>query len=454
VTVTVYRSAAEKRRLVGAAATEFAKPWLGEVHVVDSPSPHPLLRHELVHAVAGAIAKGPLRVPARAGVLPSAGLVEGLAVALEVPRGDWTIHEWSRAARDLGFLPDITTIVGPAGFWSQAPARAYTAAGSFLAFLIERHGADKVARAYRDGDVATSLGAPLDALAAEWQAFLDGIAVPPGLQEVARARLERRSLFARRCAREAAALASGAAAASGAGRTAEACRLWRRFGAFGEEAPAEKAAGDTLAHGGDLDGAAAAYAGARARAGPGDDALRAALAAAEGDLAWRRGDLAAAERGWAEALAAHPDRPEARLLEAKRAAAADGALSAVARAYLRRGRSCAALARVASVERPLAAYLVGRALLRARRGGAALPELARADAGPLPPVLALEARAIRAEARCLAARKTRARLGSRRSSRAPAASRAGACGGERCAAGSRRRSARRRRADRSAHLAR
>ena len=105
VTVTVYRSAAEKRRLVGAAATEFAKPWLGEVHVVDSPSPHPLLRHELVHAVAGAIAKGPLRVPARAGVLPSPGLVEGLAVALEVPRGDWTIHEWSRAARDLGLPP-------------------------------------------------------------------------------------------------------------------------------------------------------------------------------------------------------------------------------------------------------------------------------------------------------------------------------------------------------------
>jgi hypothetical protein len=403
VTVTVYRSAAEKRRLVGAAATEFAKPWLGEVHVVDSPSPHPLLRHELVHAVAGAIAKGPLRVPARAGVLPSAGLVEGLAVALEVPRGDWTIHEWSRAARDLGFLPDVAAIVGPAGFWSQAPARAYTAAGSFLAFLAERHGAEKVVRAYRDGDVASSLGASLESLVAEWHAFLDGVAVPPGLEEVARARFERRSLFARRCAREAAALASGAAAAAGAGRTAEACRLWRRFGDFGEAAAAEKAAGDTLARGGDLDGAAAAYASARAQAGPGDDALRAALAAAEGDLAWRRGDLAAAERGWAEALAARPDRPEARLLEAKRAAAADGALGAAARAYLLgEGDPALALARVARVQRPLAAYLVGRALLARGEARAAIPELARADAGPLPPVLALEARTLRAEARCLA----------------------------------------------------
>ena len=39
VTVTVHRSAAEKRRLVGAAATDFAKPWLGEVHVVDARRP-------------------------------------------------------------------------------------------------------------------------------------------------------------------------------------------------------------------------------------------------------------------------------------------------------------------------------------------------------------------------------------------------------------------------------
>jgi hypothetical protein len=403
VTVHVYRSPAEKRRLVGAAATEFAKPWLAEVHVVDAPAPHPSLRHELVHAVAGAIAAGPLRIPVRAGIVPSAGLLEGLAVALEIPRGDWTVHEWSRAARELGLLPDVAAIVGPAGFWTQAPARAYTASGSFLAFLLERHGPAKVARAYRDGDVAAALGAPLESLVAEWQAFLDGVAVPPGLEAAARARLGRKSLFARRCAREAAALAADASAAAGTGRADEACRLWRRWGALADAAAAEKAAGDALARGGDLDGASAAYARARSWAAPEDEALRASLASAEGDLAWRRGELAAAERGWSEALAAHPDRPEARLLAAKRAAVADPALGAAARSYLlAEGDPALALARLARAEHPLAAYLVGRALLSRGEVEAALPELARADAHPLPPLLAAEARALRAEARCRA----------------------------------------------------
>jgi tetratricopeptide (TPR) repeat protein len=404
VTVYVYRSAAEKRSLVGAGATEYAKPWLAEIHLADAALPHPVLRHEMVHAVAGALAGGLLHVPARAGVLPSAGLVEGLAVALDLPRGAWTVHEWSRAARDLGLLPDVTRIVGPAGFWTQAPARAYTAAGSFLAFLLERRGPGPVARAYRTGDLAGALGAPLEALAADWQRFLDGVEVPPGLRAAARERLGRGSVFARPCAREIATLELDAARAYSAGRTGEACALWERVAARPDPdgAAAEKAIGDALARGGDLDAAERAYRSADARAPEDDAALRTALAAARGDLAWRRGDAAAAEARWSEALARHPDRPEARLLEAKRLAASDPELGPPARGYLLGdGDPGTALARVAAVPRPLASYLLGRALLQRGETAAAVPELERGAAGGLPPDLALEARLLSAEARCL-----------------------------------------------------
>ena len=140
VKVWVHRSAEEKRRLVGAGRTEFTKPWLAEIQVLDAPGGPPALRHEIVHAVGGAVAGGPLGVPARYGVLVDAGLVEGLAVALEVPRGDWTVHEWARAMKDLGLLPRAAHLVEPAGFFSAPAARAYGASGSFLAFLIERRG--------------------------------------------------------------------------------------------------------------------------------------------------------------------------------------------------------------------------------------------------------------------------------------------------------------------------
>ena len=99
-----------------------------------------MLRHEIVHAVASVLAPGPLRLPARAAPRPDLALVEGLAVALESPRSGFTVHQWSRAARDLGFLPDLGRILGPAGLLVQAPARAYTAAGSFLAYLLQRYG--------------------------------------------------------------------------------------------------------------------------------------------------------------------------------------------------------------------------------------------------------------------------------------------------------------------------
>ncbi len=67
-TVWLYRSAQEKQRLVGAGHTSFTKPWLAEIHLNEEGVPHPVLRHELVHALASAAAGGPLHVPARAGL--------------------------------------------------------------------------------------------------------------------------------------------------------------------------------------------------------------------------------------------------------------------------------------------------------------------------------------------------------------------------------------------------
>jgi hypothetical protein len=401
VTAYVYRSAAEKRRLVGASATEYAKPWLRELHLVDAPLPHPLLRHELVHVVGAEIAGGLLGVPARGVVLVSAGLVEGLAAALETPRGRFTVHEWSRAARELGLLPDVARIVGPAGFYAEPPARAYTAAGSFLAFLVERHGADRVREAYRTGDLEAALGLPLRALAAEWDGYLATVELPAGALAAARSRLGRKSLFARPCAREVAALEAGAAAAAARGRAGDACALYAEAARRSGSAAALKAAADVRARAGDLDGAARGYAEARAAAPPDDVALSASLAAAEGDLAWRRADPAAAVARWESALGAHPDRADARLLHAKIAAARDPALGEAVRPWLLgEGDAAAALAGIARVPHPLAAYLAGRAHATRGEAAAAIAPLERAAAGELPGPIAREAALLLGEARC------------------------------------------------------
>jgi hypothetical protein len=401
VTVYVHRSAAEKRRLVGASATDFAKPWLAELHVVDAPLPHPTLRHELVHAVAGAAAGGLFRVPARALLFVSTGLVEGIAVALETPRSRWTVHEWSRAARAQRLLPDVRRIVGPAGFWSEPPARAYTAAGSFLRFVLERHGAAAVREAYHTGDLARATGEPLDALAAEWERFLDGLTLPAGLEAVARERLSRGSIFTRTCAREVASLEARAGRASAAGRAGEACTLLREAAARSGSPLDLKAAGDVLLRAGDLAGAQAAYRDADGPEAAGNPALQAALVAARGDLAWARGDTGAAVAAWSAALGMGLDRGELRLLQAKRVAASDRALDPAARDLLLGvGDPAVALAQAASVPHPLSAYLLGRALATRGEAAAAVPRLARAVEGGLPAAIAAEAGLLLGAARC------------------------------------------------------
>ncbi len=403
VTVFVHRSDEEKRRHVGAGATSFTKPWLREIHLTQAGWPHPVLRHELVHAVAAALDPGPLGVPARAGVLVAAGLVEGLAVALEVPRGSWTVHEWSAALEDLGMAPDVAGQLGPAGFWTTAPARAYTAAGSFIAYLLDRHGGAAVARLYRTGDFEASFGRPLQPLVAEWRAFLAALPRPPGLAAAARARFSRPALFAVPCAREVAALEARAWAEAGHGQVAAACAGLRRVSALTGRAGPLKSAGDLLARSGAFDEAGAAYQEAARAAGGDDLALTSALASARADLAWRRDRPAEAAAGWRAALDAGGERQDRRLLEAKLAALGDPDQAGALRPWLLgEADPSAALPGLERLDRPLPAYLAARVHLSRGRFEAALPLLRRALAGPLPDLLGREARYLLAEASCLA----------------------------------------------------
>ena len=401
-TVWLYRSPAEKRRLVGAGHTSFTKPWLAEIHVHEQGVPHPILRHELVHALASAVARGPLRVPARALVLVNPGLVEGLAVAVDVPAGSFDIHAWTRALRDQGRLPALDALLGATGFFGAAPARAYTAAGSFLRYLLDRYGAPAVLAAYREDDVARALGKPLAALEAEWHRFLDAVAVPPALAAQAEARFERGSVFARACARELASLEATAAAEAASGQSARAEALYRRASQLAGGDPAYlRAAAEGWRAKGDLDRAEALLGEAlgRAEAAGGRASLRSALLVALGDLRLREADGAAAAARYAAALALGTEGAESRALRARLLAARDPSLRAAVQPWLlgeADGR-----AQLETSAAPLARYLAARARLLDGDAAGALEVLDALPPSSLPgPAFRLEARRMRAEALC------------------------------------------------------
>jgi hypothetical protein len=401
----VYPNSATKARLMGGENTMVAKPWLREIHVHDVLTEHPVVAHELVHVLAGELAPGPLRVSAKWRVLVNMGLVEGLAEALTPERGALDLDAYARAMRVLKMAPDMRELLGPAGFWGAAPRRAYTIAGSFVSFLLEKHGAARLKRVYADGDFEAAYGRPLDELVREWEANIDALVVLPRDERRAEERFRIPSIFARPCAHVIAQLeakARNAAPAAAIGIREEICRhLGDSPSARMDLARAKRAAGDDdgfLALSAELLGSDGLFA-----------AQRAALLEERGEVLWKRADFAQAHNAFAAVLALEPELSSERL-QWVRLWALDEApeVRDAVRALLMREAtpvvSTLALARLADArgapkpEDRTLPYLVGRQLLNVKAWRDGVEWLERA--GPHPSA-AIEAERVRliAEAR-------------------------------------------------------
>jgi predicted negative regulator of RcsB-dependent stress response len=304
--------------------------------------------------------------------------------------------------RDQGRLPPTASLLGPGRFFGAAPARAYTAAGSFLRFLLDRHGGAAVLAAYGAGDVSRGLGRPLAELDGEWQRFLDGVEVAPRLAAAAESRFSRGSLFERACAREIAVLERDAASPRLAPQERE--RAARRASQLAGGDPAYLRAAVEAWRRSDA-GRATAVAGealARAEAVGARGTLRAALHTALGDLRLGAGDPAAAAAHFHAALALHPGSAESRTLRAKLALAENPALrDALAPSLLGLGDAGARSSALAASDAPLARYLLARVRLARGAPGLALATLSGVDAAALPDEsFRREAARMRAEALC------------------------------------------------------
>ncbi|MBK7156017.1 MAG: hypothetical protein IPH72_30290 [Sandaracinaceae bacterium] len=195
-----YRSAEEKRRLMGAGATFIAKPWRNEVHLQLGGWPHPVLAHEVVHAIARYASQGPFAVSGSlGGWFPNPGLIEGVAVAIAWDdRDGLTPDEWSAGLLAHDALPSPRDFLG-LRFGTIEPRRAYSAAGSFVRYLREREGVATLREVHRLGRVRGVTRASLAELEAGWKAHLRTVPLPEGALDMVALRLTRGSIFETVC---------------------------------------------------------------------------------------------------------------------------------------------------------------------------------------------------------------------------------------------------------------
>ncbi len=222
----VYPNRDEKGRLMGARQTLVAKIWLGEIHVLWPRYGHHWLAHELAHVFTGPFGATPLKLSVRNGIGVNMGLIEGVATAADWPVDDMSPHEASAALRRLEMAPELNNIVGAGGFWTQASGRAYTVTGSFIRFLVERHGIDTFRRAYGWGDFEAAYGRPVGELIADWEVFVDELQLTDETMEAARYLYRRPSIFEKVCARTTAELRRRARLAATRGQVGEMQRLY------------------------------------------------------------------------------------------------------------------------------------------------------------------------------------------------------------------------------------
>lgn len=404
--VFVYRSPEEKQALVGAGGTQFAKPWQRAVHINDAPFPHPVLKHELLHVMAAPFGTGPFHTTARFGVFAQMAIVEGLAVAGDNRMDDLTLHQWAAAMRKRELAPDLRVVFSPDGFYRVSPSRAYTLSGSFLRFLAETYGTEKLRHLYGAGDFPLAYGKSLDALATEWEQYVDQVPLDARAEAQAEQRFRRPSLFARPCAREVAAL-EGSAAEFLYSDPAQALELYQRCAKLQPDEPAYKLGqARALARMGrepEADELLARY-GETLTDKP---SVEAEVAMARGDVAWAMGRPDVATDQYQRVISQQPAPMVDRTARVKLAAVGMPVREQPIHAYFQQGQEDVKLfvlreALEQAPDDPYLHYLIGRRLTQGSAPALAIKHLDRAAKGELPEIIHRETLRLRLQARYLA----------------------------------------------------
>ncbi|MEK6756337.1 MAG: hypothetical protein AABZ02_09315 [Bacteroidota bacterium] len=190
----LYTSAEQKGRLIGAAGTNIAKPWLWQLHL-NLSDVEASFQHELTHVVAAEFGFPLFRI----GV--NSGLIEGLATALERTRYGEHLHRLAAMVFAVGLDPDMESLFSLSGFVRAHPDVGYTLAGSFCRYLIDRYGLRRFKLLYRGGDYATLYNKGISTLLHEWRQYVNRYELSDGEIEKAAYLFKRPSIFAKECAR-------------------------------------------------------------------------------------------------------------------------------------------------------------------------------------------------------------------------------------------------------------
>ena len=203
IDIWIYPDAKVKGRFIGAERTSFARVWKNEIHLVEAAPDSTLARHEMAHLFAAEFGNRPLRL-AGSKLIPTMGWIEGLAMAAEWPIQMYNLHTWSQAILDNPEqFGEISAHQILYGFWGLPSRVAYTLAGSYVRYMIDRFGMDKVKVLSNSmpGSFESILGTDFYTTFEDWKVLLNQHYSHPKAQILAPVIYGSSSIFDKHCAR-------------------------------------------------------------------------------------------------------------------------------------------------------------------------------------------------------------------------------------------------------------
>ncbi len=191
----VFDSPEQKRKLFGASNADVAKPWNKQIFI-NYTDVNNVLKHELAHVFSAEYGFSPLKLSGKF----NPAMLEGFASAFENDYDGYEIHTLAALAFKNGYKIEISSLFNGFKFYLQTSSISYIYAGSFIKYLKDIFGVEKIKELYGTTDFEKVFNRPLEELEKNYFEFLKTIEVPDN-KNIANYYFGRKSLFKKHCVR-------------------------------------------------------------------------------------------------------------------------------------------------------------------------------------------------------------------------------------------------------------
>jgi len=163
----IFDDGTSKRELFGAGNADIAKPWLNQIYLNYSGYAG-ALKHEIVHDAAAVFGTTPLKISQNG----NPAMLEGMAMAIENNYDGYPVHYMAKLAYQAGYQIAINKLYSKMNFFLQVSSLSYIYSGSFIRYLIDLYGIEKVKKLYGDMDFIKYFGKDINELTRDYDLFL------------------------------------------------------------------------------------------------------------------------------------------------------------------------------------------------------------------------------------------------------------------------------------------